>query len=50
MADQSQRNVDPEGNDSEGMRLSPGAYEMREDTVEGTEVLYAELFNHMHTL
>lgn len=49
MADHSQRNVDPEGDDSQGVRLSPGAREMHGEIVGRTGVMCA-LFSPMHTL
>ena len=50
MTDYSQRNVDLVGDDSQGMRLFPGAHEMHGEIVERTGVMCAELFNPMHTL
>lgn len=50
MADHSQINVDLEGDDSQGMRLFPGAQEMHREIVERTGAMCAELFNPMHTV
>lgn len=44
-----QRNVDLEGYDGEGMRLFPRAHEMHGEIVEQTGVVCTELFNPMHT-